>query len=104
MPLCTRCQGIVRRTWCCTGKSSRGGAEGSRKAVAQADLFIVGGTSLVVHPAAGLVPLFKGKDLVIINHDPTPHDKKATLLFRGSIGEVLDAAWPERQDTAGGST
>jgi NAD-dependent deacetylase len=102
VPLCTRCQGIVRPDVVLYGeKLPREALEASRKAVAQADLFIVGGTSLVVHPAAGLVPLFKGKDLVIINHDPTPHDKKATLLFRDSIGEVLDAAWPERQATTG---
>jgi NAD-dependent deacetylase len=57
--------------------------------IAGAEVLIVGGTSLVVNPAAGLVPLFRGETLVIINRDETWSDTSANLLFRENIGEVL---------------
>lgn len=59
--------------------------------IAQADTIIVGGTSLGVYPAAGLLHYFKGKNLVLINRSPTPFDRQATLLIRDSIGSVFDA-------------
>ena len=56
-----------------------------------ADLLLVGGTSLVVYPVAGLVNYLKpGAKLVILNRDPTPYDSRADLLFRGDLGEVLE--------------
>jgi NAD-dependent deacetylase len=58
-------------------------------AISQADTLIIGGTSLVVYPASGLVRYFKGKNLVIINMSPTDYDKNSTLLIQGKIGEVL---------------
>ena len=58
--------------------------------IAHADVLIIGGTSLVVYPAAGLINYFKGSRLVLINKSPTPHDKKADLVINGSIGDVLD--------------
>jgi NAD-dependent deacetylase len=60
-------------------------------AISSAELLIVGGTSLVVNPAAGLVRLFRGTTLVIINRDTTWSDANADLLFRENIGQVLDA-------------
>lgn len=59
------------------------------KAIATADLLIVGGTSLVVYPAAGLIDYFRGKSMVLINKDTTPHDHKAGLQIHAPIGEVL---------------
>jgi len=59
--------------------------------ISQADVLIIGGTSLVVYPAAGLVNYYQGNKLVVINKSPTPMDKKADLLVQGSIGEVLGA-------------
>jgi NAD-dependent deacetylase len=59
------------------------------RAITVSDVFIVGGTSLVVNPAAGLTELFKGKTFVIINKGETWKDSAADLLFRESIGEVL---------------
>ena len=50
---------------------------------------IVGGTSLVVNPAASLIQYFKGDELVLINKDETPYDFKATKIYRKPIGEVL---------------
>lgn len=63
--------------------------EGAVKAIAQADLLIVGGTSLAVYPAAGLLQYYRGNRLVLINQTPTPYDKKADLLLKGKIGELL---------------
>ncbi len=62
------------------------------QAVSQADCMIVGGTSLQVYPAAGLLQYFHGKYLVLINRDSTPYDSQADLVIHASIGEVLDAA------------
>ena len=56
--------------------------------IRDADLLIVGGTSLSVYPAAGLIHLYHGP-LVLINRSETPQDSQASLLIRGSIGEVL---------------
>lgn len=57
----------------------------------RADVLIVGGTSLVVYPAAGLINYYRGNKLVLINRDPTPYDKKADLVIHDSIGKVLGA-------------
>ena len=59
-------------------------------AIEQADLLIVGGTSLVVYPAAGLINYFHGKHLALINKDSTNMDSKADLVIHDSIGKVLD--------------
>lgn len=60
--------------------------------VARAGVMIVGGTSLAVYPAASLVRYFGGADLVVINYTPTPADRLASLVLRGSVGEALDLA------------
>ena len=57
--------------------------------ISQADVLIIGGTSLVVYPAAGLVKYYRGHKLVVINKSPTPMDRNADLLVQGSIGEIL---------------
>ena len=57
----------------------------------QADLLIVGGTSLSVYPAAGLLRYYRGGRLVLINRDPTPFDEEAGLLIQEPIGRVLGA-------------
>ncbi len=58
--------------------------------IAQADLMLVGGTSLTVYPAAGLLQYFHGKHLVLINRDATQMDHTADLVLRAPIGTVLD--------------
>ena len=65
--------------------------EASVLAINRADVLIVGGTSLVVYPAAGLINYYRGNKLVLINRDPTPYDKKADLVIHDSIGKVLGA-------------
>ena len=95
VPLCEKCKGVVRPDVVLYEEAlPEAVLEASVRAVAEADLFIVGGTSLVVYPAAGLLHYFRGKNLVMINRDITPQDSRATLVFRENIGEVLDAAWP----------
>ncbi len=64
----------------------------SVSAIASADTLIIGGTSLAVYPAAGLIDYFRGKNLVVINKSPTPRDKNAALLIADSIGKVLGEA------------
>ncbi len=57
--------------------------------ISSADTLIIGGTSLVVYPAAGLIRYFRGKYLVVINKSPTDADKNADLVISDSIGKVL---------------
>lgn len=57
--------------------------------IGQADMLIVGGTSLNVYPAAGLITYYKGKKLVLINRQPTPYDSYANLVISEKIGEVF---------------
>jgi len=60
--------------------------------IRQADMLIIGGTSLAVYPAAGLVSYYGGDRLVLINKDSTPMDSRCDLVIHGSIGETLDTA------------
>lgn len=62
---------------------------GALNAIARADTLIIGGTSLVVYPAAALIDYFRGKNLVVVNLSPTPRDKQATLLIEEKIGKVF---------------
>ncbi|MBQ8568568.1 MAG: NAD-dependent protein deacylase [Oscillospiraceae bacterium] len=64
----------------------------SIKAISEADMLIVGGTSLSVYPASGLIEYFKGDKLVLINKSTTSYDSHADLLIQDSIGEVLETA------------
>jgi NAD-dependent deacetylase len=59
-------------------------------AINQADMLIVGGTSLVVYPAAGLVRYFQGSELVICNLQPTPQDRQADLACACDIAKAFD--------------
>ena len=64
--------------------------QGALSDIQQADMLIIGGTSLVVYPAAGLVNYYQGHRLVLINKSATPYDKNADLVLSGPIGEILD--------------
>lgn len=61
-------------------------------AIQEADTLIIGGTSLVVYPAAGLIDYFRGKHLVLINKSVTSADRRANLVINDSIDQVLDDA------------
>ncbi len=62
---------------------------GAIRAIQNADVLIIGGTSLVVYPAAGLVRYYQGHRLVLINKDATPFDANADLVLHAPIGQVL---------------
>lgn len=63
----------------------------SIKHISEADMLIVGGTSLQVYPAAGLIHYFSGDDLVLINRDATPYDSIASLVVHDSLGKIFGA-------------
>ncbi len=58
-------------------------------AISAADILVIGGTSLAVYPAAGLIQYYKGNKLVLINKSATPLDSKADLLLQCGLGEVF---------------
>ena len=62
---------------------------GAVRAIAKADLLIVGGTSLTVYPAAGFLHYFRGDRLALINRDPTPYDRHAGVCIHDSLGTVF---------------
>jgi len=57
--------------------------------IQEADVLIIGGTSLAVYPAAGLIDYYRGNKLVLVNKTPTPKDGMADLIVQGSIGEIF---------------
>lgn len=59
--------------------------------ISEADVLIIGGTSLAVYPAAGLIDYYRGNKLVLINKTPTPRDRMADLVVQGSIGEIFSS-------------
>ena len=59
------------------------------RSIREADTMIVGGTSLAVYPAAGLIDYFRGDNLIVINLSPTPRDREATICVHEKIGEAL---------------
>lgn len=60
--------------------------------ISNADVLIVGGTSLTVYPAAGLIDYYNGNKLILINKSVTPMDSRADLVISGAIGEILGDA------------
>lgn len=59
-------------------------------AITKADVFIIGGTSLSVYPAAGLISYYKGDKMVLVNKSVTPYDREADLLIQAGLGEVFN--------------
>ena len=64
--------------------------EGALADIQSADLLIVGGTSLAVYPAAGLIRYYRGERVVLLNKSPTPYDSQADLVISAPIGQVLE--------------
>lgn len=90
VPRCSVCSGIVRPDVVLYSEMLN--EDILNKAVNyiyQADILIVGGTSLAVYPAAGLIEYYKGNKLVLINKSTTPYDGKADLVIQDSIGKVF---------------
>ena len=89
VPRCT-CGGVIKPDVVLYEESLEAQVlEGALEDIRQADLLIIGGTSLVVYPAAGLVNYYRGHRLVLINKSPTPYDAHADLVIAGPIGEIL---------------
>ena len=88
IPKC-ECGGIVRPRVTLYGEMLPEDYVKAMEYISKADLLIVGGTSLTVEPASGLVRLFNGKHLVIVNNDITSYDYAAELVIRKPLGEVF---------------
>lgn len=90
VPKCEKCGGIIKPDVVLYEEGlDQQTLSDSVSYISQADVLIIGGTSLAVYPAAGLIDYFRGSHLVVINKSATPRDKSADLLVQGSIGEVL---------------
>ncbi|MDE7229372.1 MAG: NAD-dependent protein deacylase [Oscillospiraceae bacterium] len=90
IPKCEKCGGVVKPDVVLYEESLNGDdIDGAVNEIMAADTLIIGGTSLVVYPAAGFVNYFNGKHLVVINKSPTNADKNAELVISDSIGKVL---------------
>jgi NAD-dependent deacetylase len=90
IPRCTDCGGQIRPDVTLYGEALPEDAwRGAARAVGEADLLIIGGTSLSVYPAASLIDYFRGSFVVLINRDATCRDRSADLVFHESIGKVL---------------
>ncbi len=90
VPRCEKCGGLIKPDVVLYGEGlDEEVVEGAVRALSQADLLIVAGTSLTVYPAAGMIRYFRGDRLVLINRDPTPMDRLADLVIRDPVGETL---------------
>lgn len=90
VPKC-ECGGIIKPDVVLYEESlNEGTLEKAVEAIEEADVFIVGGTSLTVYPAAGLIRFYKGNKLVLINKDETPYDGRANLVIHEGLGKVFE--------------
>ncbi len=90
LPHCTKCGGLVKPDVVLYEEGLDNAiVNGAIDAISNADTLIIGGTSLVVYPAAGLINYFRGENLVLINKSQTSCDHKATLVIHQPIGQVL---------------
>ena len=95
VPCCDECGGIVKPDVVLYEEGlDEETTENAVHAIRGADTLIVGGTSLAVFPAAGLLRYFRGENLVVINKQPTPADAMANLLIPAPIGRTLDPDAP----------
>ena len=95
VPRCDECGGIVKPDVVLYEEGlDEETMENAVHAIRGADTLIVGGTSLAVYPAAGLLRYFRGENLVVINKQPTRADAMANLLIHAPIGRTLDPDAP----------
>lgn len=91
IPICPQCGGIIKPDVVLYEEAlDEDCMLGAIRAIEAADTLIIGGTSLAVYPAAGLIRYFKGKNLVLINKQPTPYDGRADLVIHDAIGKVME--------------
>ena len=92
IPICG-CGGLIRPDVVLFEESlDQSVLEESVRVISEAEVLIVGGTSLNVYPAAGLIRYYNGNMLILINKSETPFDKHAQIVIHDSIGETLSAA------------
>lgn len=93
IPTCPKCGGKVKPDVVLYEEGlDEDTIQGAIKAISKADTLIIGGTSLIVYPAAGLINYFRGKNLILINKSSTSADSKADLVIHDAIGKVLGEA------------
>ncbi len=91
LPHCTECSGLVKPDVVLYEEGLDDKVvDGAIQAICEADMLIIGGTSLVVYPAAGFIRYFKGKNLVMINKSETQADSMADLVLHRSLGSVFE--------------
>ena len=91
IPRCPKCGGIIKPDVVLYEESlDNRTIQGALNDIENADMLIIGGTSLAVYPAASLVHYYRGNKLVLINKSPTPYDSHADLILAGPIGEILN--------------
>ena len=90
IPTCEKCGGLIKPDVVLYEEGlDQATINGAVHAISQADVLIIGGTSLTVYPAAGLIDYYNGNKLVLINKLVTPMDSRADLLVQGPIGEIF---------------
>ena len=91
VPKCRKCGGVVKPDVVLYEEAlDEACLTAAVEAISTADTLIIGGTSLVVYPAAGLIRYFRGNNLVLINKSATPYDGKADLVIHDAIGKVME--------------
>lgn len=96
VPKCNKCGAIIKPDVVLYEESLNNDViSGAINAISKADTLIIGGTSLVVYPAAGLINYFEGKNLVLINKTSTSADNKANLVINDDIATVMKEAVSE---------
>ena len=90
VPKCEKCGGTIKPDVVLYGENLDNDViNGACNAIAAADMLIIGGTSLAVYPAAGLIDLYRGNRLVLVNLSATPQDSRADLVIHERIGQVF---------------
>ena len=90
VPKCDKCSGLIKPDAVLYEEGLDGlTMQKSVQYIQNADVLIIGGTSLAVYPAAGLIDYYRGNKLVLVNLQPTPRDRYANLCIAGKIGEVF---------------
>lgn len=89
IPRCT-CGGVIKPDVVLYGEGLENDTINQAvSAISKADVLIIGGTSLGVYPAAGLIEYYRGDKLILVNKAPTPMDKRGDLIIPGAIGEIF---------------
>ena len=90
VPRCDRCGGVIKPWVVLYGEApDKYTCMGACREISNCDTLIVAGTSLSVEPAASFLGYFHGKNLVVVNREPTPADDRATLVIRGNVEEII---------------